>query len=131
MGIAESSARRGAETACDDAVHRVATRGAGPGSLWSAAEHALGKVCVPSSQTFKHDSLVLPESSWWPASASSDPDRSAGAWLDDLTAMLRGSCISRKQALATPEANANSHTTSTTNAVLRLVRVSAKNFIGV
>lgn len=34
-----------------------------------------------------------------------------------------------KQAFATPEANANNITSKTTNAVLRLVRVSVKNFM--
>ena len=133
MGIAKSSSRRGAETTFGSPVHRVATSGAGPGSVWSAPEHALGKVCVPSSQTFRHDSLVPSESSWWPASVRNWASNSAGALLvaaaDFFAALDCGSYVSSKQAFATDEASANSHTSSTTNAVLRLVRVSTKNFM--
>ena len=133
MGIAKSSARRGAETTCCDAVHRVATSGAGPGSVRSTPEYALGKVCVPSSQTFRHDSLVLSESSWCPASVPSWASNVAGAWLvvatDFFAALDCGSSFSRKQAFATDEASANSHTSSTMKAVLRLVRLLAKNFM--
>ena len=53
MGTAKSSTRRGAETRCSDPVHRVATSGAGPGSLWSTPEYGLGKARVPSSHTFR------------------------------------------------------------------------------
>ena len=55
----------------------------------------------------------------------------AGAWpvaASELFAAVEyGSRVSRKQAFATDEASANNHTSNITNAVLRLVRVSAKN----
>lgn len=133
MGIAKSSNRRGAETTCADPVHKVVTQGAGPGSVWSWPEYALSAAFVPSSQTFRHDSLALFESSWWPAEALGWASNSTGAWLavatDSFAALACDSGVSRKQAFATPEANANSHTNNIANAVLRLVWVSAKNIM--
>lgn len=58
---------------------------------------------------------------------------SAGAWLvvaaAFFAAMECGSSVSIKQAFATDEASANSHTSSTTDAVLRLARVFEKGFM--
>lgn len=126
MGIAQSSAWRGAETTCCDEVHRVATSGAGPGSLWSTPEDAFGKVCVPSLHTFRHDALMPSEWSWWSASVPISASNSACAWpsvaADVFAALACDSCDSSKHAFATPEASANTHTSTTTNAVLRLVR---------
>ena len=126
MGTLKSSTRQGAEARSCDSVHRIPISGAGPGSLWSTLEWALGRACVPSSQAFRQDSLVPSESWWWSASVPIWTSNSAGAWVvaatDLFTALECGSTVSSKQAFATEEAKANNHTSSSTNAVLRLVR---------
>ena len=133
MGIAKSFNRRGAETIGADPIHKVVTKVAGPGSVWSKPEYALTTAFMPSSQTFRHDSLVLPGLSWWPAGAPRWASNPVGAWLavstDSCAALACNPGTSRKQAFATPEASANSQTSSIANAVLRLVRVSAKIFM--
>lgn len=127
MGIATSSIRRGAARPWGEPVHRVATRGAGPGSVWSTPEDALGKVRAPSSQAFRHDALVLSASPWWPVLAPTGTSNLAGAWLFiaavAIIALDCSSGVPSKQAFATPEAKANSHTSSTTKMVLRWVPV--------
>ena len=110
MGIAKSSAWQGAETTCCDAVHRVANSGAEPRSLWSTPAYALGTGYVPSSQTFRHDSLVPSKSPWWPASDPSRASDSVAACVvvaaDFFAALDCGSAVSSKQAFATDEASA-------------------------
>lgn len=104
MGTVAPIARPGYEALCDEAVQRVENQGAQPGSTWSTIEKALGSACAPSSQTFRHDSLLAFEWSSW-------------------TAEMWCAGDSSKQAFATPEANANTHTINNTHVVMRFVQV--------
>lgn len=131
-GIAKASSRPGDETTGADLAHKVQTQGAAPGSVWSWPACVLITATVPSSQTFRHDALTVFESSSWPAVAPGRASNCAGAWLavsaDPFAALVCDPGVSRKQAFATPEANANSHTNNIASAVLRLMRVLAKKF---
>lgn len=65
--------------------------------------------------------------------SESPPTNSAVAWLVAGNAALAAldchSGVANKPAFATLDASANSHTSSITNAVLRLVRVAEKSFM--
>ncbi len=110
MGTVAPIIRPGGEALCGEPVHRVANQGAQPGSTWSTIEQALGSACAPSSQTFRHDSLPAFECSSW-------------------TAEMWRAGESSKQAFATPEANANTHTINNTHVVMRFVRMPVEIFM--
>ena len=135
VGIAKSSARGGGQqkkTCCDE-VHRVDDRLCRTGVVVVDAHVRLGQARVRRAD-LQARVLVPSESSWWPASL---PRSGRATRQGRLVARCRrilhrhgcGSSVSRKQAFATDEASANSHTSSTTNAVLRLARVFEKGFM--
>ena len=133
-GCPGSFARLGAARSSTAVVQTTATKSARPGSVKSKLDGCLGKDCESSSQTFRHDALdVSAPASWlamtpaWPAEISGLASVAEDCVTGDP--WLWVSRASSRHALAIPEAKANSHTSSTTNVMLRLTWLLDKRFM--
>ena len=103
-------------------------KGGAPGSAESTLDWVLRIDCEPSSQTFRQGALEVSESAPWLAmpSVCCPAEIAATSFSAKRCAVgdswLWGMGASSTHALTTPEVMENKHTSSTTNAVLRLAR---------